>query len=62
MFGPMKEVLRGRRFLSDEEIIGAVLMVKEAIKKNFLNAETSALKSRGITLKSNISFVHVYLK
>jgi hypothetical protein len=24
MFGPMKEALRGRRFLSDEEVIGAV--------------------------------------
>jgi hypothetical protein len=24
MFGPVKEVLRGRRFSSDEEVIGAV--------------------------------------
>jgi len=24
MFGPMKEALRGRRFSSDEEVIGAV--------------------------------------
>jgi hypothetical protein len=31
------------------------------IKKNMWNAETGALKSSGITLKSNISFVSVYL-
>jgi len=24
MFGPMKEVLKGRRFSSDDEVIGAV--------------------------------------
>jgi hypothetical protein len=24
MFGPMKEALRGKRFSSDEEVIGAV--------------------------------------
>jgi hypothetical protein len=31
------------------------------LKKHLWNAETGALKSRGITLKSNISFVSVYL-
>jgi hypothetical protein len=29
---------------------------------NFWNAGTDALKSRGITLKSNISFVSAYLQ
>jgi hypothetical protein len=45
-------------------------LVKDATKKLFLltelknvwNAGTGALKSRGITLKSNISFVSVYLQ
>jgi hypothetical protein len=71
MFGPMKEAVRGRRFSSDEEVIGAVQKsVKDATKyffffdgiKNLLNAGTCAVKSNGITLKSNISFVSVYLK
>jgi hypothetical protein len=70
MFGPVKESLRGRRFSSDE-VIGAVKNWLETEpktfsdrikKKNLLNAGTGALKSRGITLKSNISFVSVYLQ
>jgi hypothetical protein len=37
MFGPMKEALRGRRFSSDEEIIGAVQnWLKTQPKKTFL--------------------------
>jgi hypothetical protein len=36
MFGPMKEALRGRRFSSDEEVIGAVQkFVKDVNKKLF---------------------------
>jgi hypothetical protein len=31
------------------------------LKKNFLNGRTGALKSREITLESNISFISVYL-
>jgi hypothetical protein len=64
MFGPMEEALRGR-FSSDEEIIGAVknwlkTHFSDGIKKrNTWNAGTSTLKSRGITLKSDISFVTV---
>jgi hypothetical protein len=34
----------------------------DEIKKNLWNAGTGALKSRGITLKANISFVSVYLQ
>jgi hypothetical protein len=37
MFGPMKETLRGRRFSSHEEIIGAVQnWLKTQPKKKFL--------------------------
>jgi hypothetical protein len=35
MFGPMKEALRGRRFSSDEEIIGAVQNWLKTQPKNF---------------------------
>jgi hypothetical protein len=70
MFDPMKEALRGRRFSSNEEVIGAVqnwLKTQPKIfflteLKNLGNSGTGALKSRGITLKSNISFVSVYLQ
>jgi hypothetical protein len=35
MFGPMKEALRGRRFSSDEEVIGTVQnWLKTRPKKN----------------------------
>jgi hypothetical protein len=69
MFGPMKEALSGRRFSSYEEVIGAVQnWLKSEPKsfylegiKNLRNAGTGALKSSGITLKSDISFVYVYL-
>jgi hypothetical protein len=37
MFGPMKETLRGRRFSSDEEVIGTVQnWLKTQLKKLFL--------------------------
>jgi hypothetical protein len=71
MFGPKKEHLRGRRFSSDEEVIGrGAKLVKDATKKTFFltdkknlwNAGTGLLKSWGITLKSDISFVSVYLE
>jgi hypothetical protein len=74
MFGPMKEALRGRRFSSDEEVIGATQNCLKTRPKNFFSDGikkrkkklvkhcTGALKSRGITLKSDISFVSVYLK
>jgi hypothetical protein len=70
VFSPMKEALRGR-FPSDEKVIGAVQIWlktqpppprKLTELKNLKNARTGALKSRGITLKSNISFVSVYLQ
>jgi hypothetical protein len=70
MFGPVK-ALRGRRFSSDEEVIGVVQnssktkptnFFSDGIKKNLRNSGTGALKSRGITLKANISFVSVYLQ
>jgi hypothetical protein len=36
MFGPMKEALRGRRFLSDEEVIDTVQnWLKMQLKKLF---------------------------
>jgi hypothetical protein len=35
MFGPIKEALRGRRFSSDEEIIGAVQNLLKTKPKNF---------------------------
>jgi hypothetical protein len=34
----------------------------DGIKENLWSVGTGALKSRGITLKSNISFVSIYLK
>jgi hypothetical protein len=37
MFGPMKEVLRGRRFSSDQEIIGAVQNWLKKQPKNFFS-------------------------
>jgi hypothetical protein len=40
MFGPMKEALRGRRFLSDEEVVGAV--------QNWLKTQPKNLFSDGI--------------
>jgi hypothetical protein len=66
----MKEDLRGRRLSSDEEVTGEVqnwLKTQPARKlltefKNLSNAGTGALKSRGITLKSDISFVSLYLQ
>jgi hypothetical protein len=71
MFGPIKEALRERTFSSDEEVIGAVQNWLKTQQKNFFfltelknlyNAGTGALKSRGTTLKSNVSFVSVHLK
>jgi hypothetical protein len=35
MFGPMKEALRGRRFLSNEEVIGMVQNRLQTQQKNF---------------------------
>jgi hypothetical protein len=65
MFGPMKDALRGRRFSSDEEVTGEVQNWLQTQPKLFFltgNAGNGALKSRGITLKSDISFVSVYLQ
>jgi hypothetical protein len=66
MFGPMKEALRGWRFSFDKEVIDAVQNWLKTQAKNFfwrnlkkIATRTSALKSKGITLKSNISFVSV---
>jgi hypothetical protein len=68
VFSPIRKVVRGRRSSSDEEVIGAVQnglktqpknFFSEGIKKNLRNTGTDALKSRGITLKSNITFVFV---
>jgi histone-lysine N-methyltransferase SETMAR len=69
VFGPMKVALRGRRFSSDEEVTGvAQNWLKTQSKKKtdgikkLAKAGTGALKSRGVTLKSNISFVSVCLQ
>jgi hypothetical protein len=62
MFDPMKEALRGRRFSPGKEVIVAVQNWLKAQPKNLRNAETGALKSKGITLKSDISFVSVCLQ
>jgi hypothetical protein len=72
MFSPIKEALRGRRFSSDEGVIGTVqnwlktqpknFFSLTELKKNLLHTGTGALKSKGITLKSDISFVSVYLQ
>jgi len=43
MFGPMKEVLRGRRFSSDEEVIGAVQNWLRCNHKNFFLTELKNL-------------------
>jgi hypothetical protein len=44
MFGPMKKALRGRRFSSDEEVMGAVQNWLKTLTKKFLtelkNCET----------------------
>jgi hypothetical protein len=67
MFVPMKQALRWRRFSSDE-VIGAVQIWRHnqisflTELKNLWNARTGALKSRESTLKSNITFVSVYLQ
>jgi hypothetical protein len=39
MFGPMKEALRGRRFSSDEEVIGMVQNWLKRQPKNFFLME-----------------------
>jgi hypothetical protein len=72
MFGPMKEVVRGRRFSSDEEVTGEMHNWLKTQKTSFLtkfkeivktlNAETGALKLRGITLKINVSLVSSIFK
>jgi hypothetical protein len=70
MFGPMKEALRGRRFSSDEEVIGAVqnwLKTQPKISfcdgfKELVKRWNRTLKSKEITLKSVISFMYVYLQ
>jgi hypothetical protein len=58
MFGPVKEALRGRRFSSDEEVIGVVqnwlktqpeTFFLTELKKTCENLEPVRLKSRGIT-------------
>jgi hypothetical protein len=43
MFGPMKEALRGRRFSSDEEIIGAVQNCLKTQLRNFVSDEIKKL-------------------
>jgi histone-lysine N-methyltransferase SETMAR len=64
MFGPVKEALK-------EEVIGGMQNWLKTHPKNFnfltklknlRTAGTGALKSRGILLESNISFVSIYLK
>jgi hypothetical protein len=37
IFGPMKEALRGRRFSSDEEVIGAVQNWLKMKQRNFFS-------------------------
>jgi hypothetical protein len=45
MFGPMKEALRGRKFSSDEEVIGAgAKLVKDATKNCFPNGTKNLVK------------------
>jgi hypothetical protein len=39
MFGPMKEALRGRRFSSDEEVIGAVQNMLKTQPETFFQTE-----------------------
>jgi hypothetical protein len=39
MFGPMKEALRGRRFSSHEEVIGAMQNCLKTQSKNFFLTE-----------------------
>jgi hypothetical protein len=58
MFGPVKDIIRGRRFSSDEDVIGAVLNWLRRNEKTFSLAETYEMLEpvRGITLKSNIKF------
>jgi hypothetical protein len=47
MFGPMKEALRGRRFSSDEEVIGAVQnWLKTKQNKIFLSDRIKKLMKR----------------
>jgi hypothetical protein len=36
MFGPMKEALRGRRFSSDEKVVGEVQKLVKGATKKFL--------------------------
>jgi hypothetical protein len=46
MFGPMKEALRGRRFSSSEEVIGAVQNWLKTQPKNFLSRGIKKLMKR----------------
>jgi hypothetical protein len=46
MFGPMKEALRGRRFSSNEEVIGAVQNWSKNATKNFFSDGIKELVKR----------------
>jgi hypothetical protein len=46
MFGPMKEALRGRRFSSDEEVIGAVQNWLKTQPKTFFSDVIEKLVKR----------------
>jgi hypothetical protein len=47
MFGPMKEARRGRKFSSDEEVIGAVQNWLKMEPKNFFLTALKNLRSAG---------------
>ena len=66
LFGPFKEVFRGRRFTSDQEVKEAVLSRKPPFRRasgRLCHDGPSALKSKGTVLKNdlNISFLFVCL-
>jgi hypothetical protein len=46
MFGPMKEALRGRRFSSDKDVIGAVQKWLKTQPKNFFSDGIKKLVKR----------------
>jgi hypothetical protein len=68
MFGPMKEALWGRRFSSDEEVIGSqdatnFFSLTEFKKKNCETLEPVRLSRRGLRWKVIlVSFLYIYNK
>jgi hypothetical protein len=63
VFGPMKEALRGRTLIGAKLVKDATKkLFCDEIKKKLVKLWNRSVEVEGITLKSDISFVSLYLK